>query len=154
MILRSKHVCAWSVAVALPLLAGCPQVESGESAQAICEQDFRVDDQNFHFLGAGCSFYSDQWSSTYVSDSTATPDLKVVCIASRLGLQVTATSRGTMLATRTLFASELKSGEKLILTVTTLGGDTYEFRYWGSTTIDPAQYLDGIDAGWADGAFH
>ena len=154
MIPRSKHVCMLTAVVALPWLTGCHLGDSGENGIAICEQSLRLDDQERHLLGAGCGFYGGHGSTTFTSDLAAAPDLKVVGIVSRIGFQVTATSRGITVATGALSEQQLESGEKLILPVTTLGGDAYEFRYWGSWTIDPAQYLDGLDAGLTDGGFN
>ncbi len=58
------------------------------------------------------------------------------------------------MATGALAKSQLEIGEKLIVPVKTLDGNSYEFRYWGSRTADPGQYMDGIDGGWIDGAWN
>jgi hypothetical protein len=104
-------------------------------------------------MGAGCWFYGRQDTSSFYSDLTSDPDLKAVATISPAGLEFTATSHGVTVALGGLSEAQLETGEKLIMTVNTLDGHTYEFRYWGSRTIAPAQYMDGIDGGWVDGGW-
>jgi len=152
MVQHGRRIFRFSV-VALLLLAACHEDDASANRVALCEQIFRVDGQNLYSLGAGCSFYGSYDSSSFYSDLTSDPDLKLVATISPLGLQVTATSHGVIVAKHALSESQLETGEKLIFTANTFGGDTYEFRYWGSRTIDPAQYMDGIDGGWVDGGW-
>jgi hypothetical protein len=140
-----RRICTWMGSLGLLVLVGCRQDDSG---LAICEQIFRADGQALHPMSAGCSFSGDHWSTTFTPDPTADSDIRVSGTISRNGLKVTATYRGTTVATQALSASQLESGEKSVLLVSTLGGEKYEFRYWVSRTIDPSQYMDGIDGGW------
>jgi hypothetical protein len=141
----------------LTLSAAC-QSGSGEPGIVLCEQEFRIVGQERAVLGAGCAVFDDGYGTSFTSDPTASPDIEVVGVAYHGGLRVTATSRGTTVATGALSPPQLQSHEKLILEVKTVGGDTYEFRYWGvrhrgNSSIGPAEYMDGIDAGWSDGGF-
>ena len=151
MVARGRHILRVSL-FALVWLAACREDDSAKGL-ALCEQIFRVERQNLNPMGAGCGFYGSHDTSSFYSDVTSDPDLKAVATISPGGLQFTATSHGVTVATGGLSEAQLETGEKLIITVSTLGGDIYEFRYWGSRTIDPAQYMDGIDGGWVDGGW-
>ena len=146
-----RHILRSSL-FALVWLASCRGDDSARRL-AICEQAFRVEGQNLYSMGAGCWFYGSHDTSSFYSDVTSDPDLRVVAAISPDGLQVTATSHSVTVASGWLSGAQLETGEKLVMTVNTLDGDTYEFRYWGSRTIDPAQYMDGIDGGWGDGGW-
>jgi hypothetical protein len=157
MMVRNRRGCGRTALFVLTLSAAC-QCGSGQPGIALCEQEFRIAGQDRALLGAGCVVFDDAYGTTFTSEPTASPDLEVVGVAYHGGWRVTATSGGTTVGTGALSPPQLKSHEKLILEVKTVGGHTYEFRYWGvryrgSLRIDPAEYLDGIDAGWIDGGF-
>jgi hypothetical protein len=155
--MRNKRGCGRTALSVLTLSVAC-QCSSGEPGIALCEQEFRIVDQERALLGAGCAVFDDAYGTSFTSDPTTSPDLEVVGVACHGGWRVTATSGGTIVASGVLSPPQLKSHEKLILEMKTVRGDTYEFRYWGvryrgRSTSDPAEYLDGTDAGWIDGGF-